>query len=468
MKLMRLPLLIAIACVFIFGLSPDSPAQKNPEYLIAYNVLHNDNADDYEVYVMGMDGSGQRNLTNNTDVAWTYHAYEKKIFFISDRGSCRRCYYLYSMDSNGNNIKKITDLRLEDSWMGSRKNGKELVVTGRKGKDIRHQLFIVNVETGKYRQITNEPKARFRDPMFSPDGKKIVAVYKKDKTEKKASGEVFIMDPDGTNRKQLTSYPENDTTAGPHGYRAGPPRWNKGGNFISYISKRDGKSSLYAVTPDGKRHWKLTDNTMNEGWHDWSPDGKWLALEMWGKEKNSPFEIYMMNYKTREVKKLTDSKKFKYQQAPVFVEASRYAKTLIDPRQADMQELLRLHKQHQTAHLTYDAELFVESFVENLPQIQSGEVKSSTKAENLARFRNYFSTFKFLEWKDIKRPVIKISRDGTLATKIVQKRVRGTYKNDKGEEVKSHSVFAWLEVWEKINGKWKVTAVASTRKPGVD
>ena len=465
---MRLPLFIAIACVFLFGVSPDSLAQKDSKYRIAYNVLHNDNADDYEVYVIDMDGSGQRNLTNNSDVAWTYHAYKKKIFFISDRGACRRCYYLYSMDSNGNNVRKITDLRLEDSWMGSRKNGKELVVTGRKGKEVRHQLFIVNVDTGEYRQITNEPTARFRDPMFSPDGKKIVAVYKKDKTEKKASGEVFIMDPDGTNRKQLTKYPENDTTAGPHRYRAGPPRWNRKHNFISYQSNQDGKSSLYAVTPDGKRHWKISENSMNEGWHDWSPDGKWLAVEMWTKKKDSPYGIYLMNYETKEMRQLTNSKRFKYQQAPVFVEASRYAKTSIDPRQADLQELLRLHKQHQTAHLTYNAELFIETFAENLPQIRSGEIRTSTKAENLKRIKSYFSTYKFLEWKDIKRPVIKISKDGTLATKMVQKRVRGTYKNEKGEEVKDHTVFAWLEVWEKVKGKWIVTAVASTRKAGVD
>lgn len=53
-----------------------------------------------------------------------------------------------------------------------------------------------------------------------------------------------------------------------------------------------------------------------------------------------------------------------------------------------------------------------------------------------------------------------------MATVIVQKRVRGTYKNEKGEEIPDHTVFAWLEVWEKIDGKWKVTTVASTEKSG--
>lgn len=138
----------------------------------------------------------------------------------------------------------------------------------------------------------------------------------------------------------------------------------------------------------------------------------------------------------------------------------------VPPRVADMAELLRLHEQQKTAHLTYNAELFIEMFAENLTQLQRGNAANRTKAENLARFRSYFSGFKFSEWEDIKPPVIKISKDGTLATKIVQKSVKGTYKNEKGEDESDHTIFAWLEVWEKIDGKWKVSAIASTDKSG--
>lgn len=138
----------------------------------------------------------------------------------------------------------------------------------------------------------------------------------------------------------------------------------------------------------------------------------------------------------------------------------------VPPRIADMAELIRLHEQQKTAHLTYNAELFLDTFAENLTQLQRGNAVIRTKAENLARFKSYFSGFKFSEWEDTKPPVIKISKDGTLATKVVQKSVKGTYKNEKGEEETDHTIFAWLEVWEKIDGKWKVTTVASTDKTG--
>jgi hypothetical protein len=134
------------------------------------------------------------------------------------------------------------------------------------------------------------------------------------------------------------------------------------------------------------------------------------------------------------------------------------------PRGRDLIELMRLHQQHQTAHLTYNAELFVETFAEKLINVQRGEVTIRTRDENRQRLKGYFSSYKFKEWKDIKPPVIKISGDGTLATVIVEKIVSGTYRNDKDETISDKTEFAWLEVWEKINGKWKVSTVASTRK----
>lgn len=287
-------------------------------YKIAYNVAFDTKADDYEVFSMNLDGTNKTNITNHKDVAWTYYAWKETLFFISDRDACKRCYFLYAMDVSGKNVRKISDLQLEDSWMGSRKNGSEIVVSGRKGQDVRFQLFIIDAKTGKYKQLTNETSAAFRDPIFSPDGKQIVYAYKKERINREINEELFIMNADGTNRRQLTTYPKNDKTAEWHNYHAGPPRWVKKHNFITYNSVQNGKSSLYAITPDGKKNWKLTDNELPEGWHDWSPDGKWLAIGMNDKDEKE-YSIWLMNWKTKELKKLTDGKDFKYQHAPVFV-----------------------------------------------------------------------------------------------------------------------------------------------------
>jgi hypothetical protein len=134
----------------------------------------------------------------------------------------------------------------------------------------------------------------------------------------------------------------------------------------------------------------------------------------------------------------------------------------------DMTELMRLHEQHKTAHMTNNVDLFVDTFADKVTQIQNGGVFQRTKEESRERFKIYFASFKFEEWADIKPPIIKISNDGKLATKIVEKRVRGTYKYPDGKVEKDHTAFAWVEVWEKIDGKWKVISIASTSKQGKD
>ena len=74
---------------------------------------------------------------------------------------------------------------------------------------------------------------------------------------------------------------------------------------------------LYAITPDGKKNWRLTNNDLNEGWHDWSPDGKWLAIEMFDRDQTQ-FDIHLMDWEKKTLRRLTDDT-IKYEQAPVFV-----------------------------------------------------------------------------------------------------------------------------------------------------
>lgn len=287
-------------------------------YRIAYNVLQDQKTDDYEVYSMKLDGSGQKNITNNKDVAWTYYSWKDRLFFVSDRGACRRCYFLYESDADGNNVRKVSTLQVEDSWLAARNDGRELVVAGRIDTRVRYQLFIVNTETGSYRQLTNEPAAAFRDPTFSPDGKRIAYVYKKNRTDRSEIEELYVMNEDGTKPKKLTTYPADDPMGKKPGYKVGPPHWNAKYGFISYQSEQQGKGSIYAVTPDGKKQWKLTENSFEEGWHSWSPDGEWLTGDV-RDAKTGRYDIWLMNYKTREIKTLTADSPFKYHQAPVFV-----------------------------------------------------------------------------------------------------------------------------------------------------
>lgn len=286
---------------------------------IVYNIHVPDTTqDDWEIMRMSLDGAGKRNITNNKDVAWVYTAYKNTLFFISDRDTCYRCYFLYKSDANGNDLVKISNLQLEDSWMSCRNNGKEMIVAGRIGKEVRYQLFIIDITNGTYRQVTNDTTALYRDPCFSPDGKQIVCSYQKNKRDKSTHEELYMMKADGSGLRQITHYPEHNPSAKEYGYRAGAARWHPTENFISYISKQDGRHSIFAVTPDGKRQWKLIENKESEGWHDWSTDGKWIVYNNSDNEETQ-FHITLMNWQTKDKKQLTDNT-YKSQLGPVFVE----------------------------------------------------------------------------------------------------------------------------------------------------
>lgn len=288
-------------------------------YHIAYNVAVKDSTgkSNYEVFTMNFDGTNRKNITKHKDVAWTYRAYKNTLYLISDRDTCFRCFFLYKTDIHGNQLTKVSDLQLEDSWMDTRNNGNEIIVSGRIGKEIRHQLFLINAKNGIYKQLTNDTTAYHRDPSFSTDGKRIAFVYRKNKRDKTQNDEIYIMNDDGSHLKQLTHYPKNDVSFDSHGYKAGATHWHPTENFITYISKQNRKHSIFAVTPDGKKQWKLSENEFSEGWHDWSPDGKYLIFDK-SNEDESQYHIMLMNWKTKEIKQLTDEK-FQYQQSPVFI-----------------------------------------------------------------------------------------------------------------------------------------------------
>ena len=292
---------------------------QSSENAIAYNIAVKDSSgnSNYEVFTMDLDGSNSKNITNNKDVAWTYRAYKNTLYFISDRDTCYRCFFLYKTDVNGSNIKKVSTLQLEDSWMDTRNNGTEIIVSGRIGKEIRYQLFLINTFDGTFMQLTNDTAAYYRDPAFSPDGKQIAFIYRKNKRDKSLIDEIFIMNFDNSEMKQLTSYPKDNISYKSSGYKAGATHWHPTEDFISYISMQNGRHNIYAISPDGKKQWKLTENKFSEGWHDWSSDGKFLVFDT-SNENESQYHIMLMNWETKEIKQLSDSI-YQFQQSPVFL-----------------------------------------------------------------------------------------------------------------------------------------------------
>ncbi len=121
-------------------------------------------------------------------------------------------------------------------------------------------------------------------------------------------------------------------------------------------------------------------------------------------------------------------------------------------------ELLQLHDVQRRAHFSRDARLLVSIIANDYMEVSKGKIVKPGKEQLLKRFQQYFDSVSFIEWDDIEPPVIRVSDDATMASMLVNKRVRLTTQNGK-EEI---TVFAWSASFRKEKEQWRLTSIAST------
>ena len=315
---------LIVSAIFFCSCGEKSQNTKSVEdlYLVAYNTFEPDSLakDNWEIRILDPEDSSKHseNLIKHPDVAWTYLAVNDKIFFISDRDTAYRNFFLYEMKSDGSQVRKLSDLRLEDSWMDLDPETNEMIVSARTEEGIRYQLFLINLSNGEFKPFANDTSFRFQDPVFSPDGSQIAFVKSPKSKTASVFPEVFVINRNGSEEKQLTNFPSNDPAATLYGYKAGALKWHPTENFISYASSRGNGTYIFGVSPDGSKQWQISAGGKDEVYHDWSPDGKWFVFDQYQDTISRQYHLILMDWESKESRILTDTL-LKTQIAPVFV-----------------------------------------------------------------------------------------------------------------------------------------------------
>lgn len=309
MKRYLYSLLIVISC--LYGCDP---TYSDADLRIAYNVDDGGLDQDYDIYVMNIDGSNPINISNNNGVDWVYTAYDNSLFVLSDRNECKRCFYLYETDTKGSQWRKISDIRLADSWISTRHEGKELIV-----KPYAEEINIFNIISIQG-DIISKVKVDLpyaNDPCFSPDGNQIVFRGSRllDDNNQPTEVELYTMNVDGTNLNQITFGKSDKQIA----TQPRTPRWNAVTNDITFSSPINDAERIYRINPTSKSTIGITTRTAKAIWHDVSMDGRYLAYDAklnFISDSNN-YNIFILDSKTRNVEKITNGRGKRL--APVFV-----------------------------------------------------------------------------------------------------------------------------------------------------
>jgi ketosteroid isomerase-like protein len=127
-------------------------------------------------------------------------------------------------------------------------------------------------------------------------------------------------------------------------------------------------------------------------------------------------------------------------------------------------EILHIHELDRAAHLNDNAADLVSRLAPELLSVAEGKIIRQSRDENRKLFEEYFRGSKHTAWDDLEPPIVRISPDGRMAWAVY--RVHSRYEQTKdGKKEVTDFVAAWMSAYEKRNGKWEMTAVASTFEP---
>lgn len=130
----------------------------------------------------------------------------------------------------------------------------------------------------------------------------------------------------------------------------------------------------------------------------------------------------------------------------------------------DRAQLLALHEKALVAHRQSNVEILLEDEGDDYVIANAGNVSRPTKAQRASALGPYLTSTRFTSYVDSVPPIVNVSRDGTLGWVIARVAARGVQQGEQGEEPLEF-ISAWIELYEKRDGRWTRTGNVSNFKP---
>ena len=150
----------------------------------------------------------------------------------------------------------------------------------------RSDIYIIDTNGKNLRNLTNHP-AEDWDATWAPDGRSFAFISIRDGNE-----EIYIKTFNVVEPRRLTNPPGANYS----------PAWSPDGNWIAFVSDRTGERQIYKIDINGKNLQRLT-NQGNNSSPVWSPDGQSIAFDSF---RNDGIGIFVMDADGKHPRQIID------------------------------------------------------------------------------------------------------------------------------------------------------------------
>ena len=237
-------------------------------------------------------------LINNIS-AQTYGAQ-----YISYVSNITGDYNVYLQDTNGENLRRLTNHPTDEKDLTWSPDGRFLAYTS--NQDGTYKIYVLDTRTREHWRLTNLHEREWT-PAWSPDGKWIAFVSGNPEfipgVKIEITTHIYKADISGEPLMQLT---DNGTNVG--------PAWSPDSQQIAFASyhRGDERKGIYVMDADGRRLRRIDDKQIQaldgiiQSQCAWSPDGEQIAFSM-VVPRNDRMHLYVIDIDGKNFRQLTQA-----------------------------------------------------------------------------------------------------------------------------------------------------------------
>jgi len=236
-------------------------------------VFVSDRDGDAEIFVMHQDGSNLHQVTNNSvgDRHPSWSPDGSRIVFTRDGHGVYPDIYL--MDADGRNQQPLIDHHASDMWPAWSPAGEWIAF--QTNRDGNWDIYLVRSDGSNLYRLTSHP-ADDQMPAWSPDGERVIF-------QSGRGGIVQIYSVNALGGEEEHHVPSDFNYWG--------PKFSPSAEELAfYTADRDGNWEIYVQAGGILR--RVTDADTEEKLPVWSPDGQWIAFVS---SRNGKFGIYQIS-----------------------------------------------------------------------------------------------------------------------------------------------------------------------------